>query len=81
VPSIAGDEQLPRLLTLLVAVCEQSLVELEALSSPDPETTDLVEQLRARIYDLLDDPARFANRNANPSQASSPDSRSAQPGR
>jgi hypothetical protein len=40
-------------LTLLMAVCEQSLRVLKQVSPPETETVELVERLRAHVYERL----------------------------
>jgi hypothetical protein len=65
---IAGEEQIFRALTLLLAVCEQALAELEALAAPDHETRACIERLRNRLYAVLDYDPRHAKKEAEPSQ-------------
>jgi hypothetical protein len=50
---MSGEAEALPALTLLLAVCEQSLHALEGVSPPDAETTELVERLRDRLSQLL----------------------------
>ena len=50
---MGGEAEVLSTLTLLVAVCEQSLRALKQVSPPAIETVELVEGLRAHIYELL----------------------------
>jgi len=49
-----GGEALPTL-TLLLAVCEASLRSLKQVSPPETEIVELVEHLRAHLYERLNE--------------------------
>ncbi len=51
---MSGEAEALPALTLLRAVCVQSLRALEGVSPPDPETTELVERLRDRLSELFE---------------------------
>jgi hypothetical protein len=50
---VSGEDEVLPVLTLLLAVCEQSLLGLEGVSPPAPETTEVIERLRDHLSRLL----------------------------
>jgi hypothetical protein len=50
---MGGEAEALPMLTLLMAVCEQSLRVLKQVSPPETETVELVERLRAHVYERL----------------------------
>jgi hypothetical protein len=50
---MGGEAEALPTMTLLLAVCEVSLRELKQVSPPETETVELVERLRAHVYERL----------------------------
>jgi hypothetical protein len=60
---MSGEESAFAALTLLLAVCEQTLTQLAGLEPPltDGRLATAVEETRDRLYELLTENGRFGN--------------------